>query len=69
MTRPPAPYANRRKQSDGDEQREMEPARTGNKCEKLCSRKVQSAMMVLVKSARSFFPKKETELSEAVPPG
>ncbi len=38
----------------------MEPASSGIKWEKLCSKKVQSAMMVLVKSARSFLPKKES---------
>ena len=37
----------------------MEPASSGIKWEKLCYRKVQSAMMVLVRSARSFFPKKD----------
>ena len=37
----------------------MEPASSGIKWEKLCSKKVQSAMMVLVRSARSFFPKKD----------
>ena len=37
----------------------IEPASSGIKCEKLCSRKVQSAIMVLVRSAKSFFPKKE----------
>ena len=37
----------------------MAPASSGMKWEKLCSRNVQSAMIVLVKSARSFFPKKE----------
>ena len=38
----------------------IEPNSSGIKCEKLCSRNVQSAMMVLVRSARSFFPKKES---------
>ena len=37
----------------------IEPASSGIKCEKLCSKKVQSAMMVLVRSARSFFPKND----------
>ena len=37
----------------------MDPASSGIKWEKLCSKKVQSAIMVLVRSARSFFPKKE----------
>ena len=37
----------------------MDPASSGMKWEKLCSRKVQSAMMVLVRSARSFLPKKD----------
>ena len=36
-----------------------EPASSGMKWEKLCSRNVQSAIMVLVRSARSFLPKKE----------
>ena len=38
----------------------MEPASSGMKWEKLCSKKVQSAMMVLVRSAKSFFPKKDS---------
>ena len=38
----------------------MDPASSGMKWEKLCSRKVQSAIMVLVRSARSFFPKKDS---------
>ncbi len=38
---------------------QMAPASSGTKWEKLCSRKVQSAMMVLVRSARSFLPKKD----------
>ena len=38
---------------------QMEPTSSGMKWEKLCSRKVQSAMMVLVRSDRSFFPKKD----------
>ena len=37
----------------------MEPASSGIKWEKLCSKKVQSAIIVLVRSARSFFPKKD----------
>ena len=37
----------------------MEPNSSGIKWEKLCSKKVQSAMIVLVRSARSFFPKKD----------
>jgi hypothetical protein len=36
----------------------IEPASSGIKCEKLCSRKVQSAIMVLVRSAKSFLPEK-----------
>ncbi len=35
----------------------MAPANGGIKWENAVSRKVQSAMMVLVRSARSFFPK------------
>ena len=38
----------------------IDPASSGIKCEKLCSRKVQSAMIVLVRSARSFLPKNES---------
>ena len=38
----------------------MEPASSGMKWEKLCSKKVQSAMIVLVRSAKSFFPKKDS---------
>ena len=37
----------------------IDPKSSGIKCEKLCSKNVQSAMIVLVRSARSFLPKND----------